>query len=272
MRGVLDRIEASLHRMARAAGFVRSAVELPHGPVVAWTAEGRGTLPPLVFVHGLALGSRAEFVPLMIAAQRLFSRVVALDLPGHGESAPLPQMDPLGLYDAAAQAIDRLVSAPPFVYGNSLGGAVALKYGLTRPTAGLFLTSPAGTPLEETALRPLCDGLLQVADGRSVPGSLWLLRLLSADVRARFDRPHIRALIASVTNEQSFSAPDVRALRVPTLLAWGRSDRVLPPAMLDWWRANLPATIETPRCGHVPHVEAPAWTWARLLRFARSGR
>lgn len=276
MKGILDALDTGLHTFAGIAGVTTRTVRTVYGTVRSYEAIGRGTLPTLVLVHGLAAGSACQFVPYLLAARGPFRRVIAPDLPGHGGSPPLAVMDTPTLYAAFVAALDELVDEPPVVYGNSLGGAVALHYGLVRPTRGLFLTSPAGTPLPEPLLRALLDRLLVEDDGaaRALLGELqerpppWA-RLIAADMRARFARPHIRALVQSVRSEQGFSPDALRALSAPTLLVWGGAERFLPPEMLAYWRSNLRATLERPAgIGHVPHIEAPRWTWRRLVRFA----
>ena len=48
-------------------------------------------------------------------------------------------------------------------------------------------------------------------------------------------------------------------IRVPVVLLWGDSDKLLPVAYAEALRAGLPrATLEVlPRCGHVSHRECP---------------
>src|SRR4051794_3492348 len=134
MKGVLDRLDDGLSALARRTGI--RTCRLGASGLRGLHLEGEGRLPPLVLLHGLAIGSATQFVPYMLAARPLFRQVIAVDLPGHGESPPLPQMDTPALYAAVEEAVSSVSPEPPVVYGNSLGGAVALHYGLTRPTRG----------------------------------------------------------------------------------------------------------------------------------------
>ena len=90
---------------------------------------GRGE--PVICIHGLG-GTKASFIPT-VAALAGRRRVIALDLPGFGDSdKPLT-----GRYDAAwfAEAVigvlDGLELERAHVVGNSMGGRVAIELGLT---------------------------------------------------------------------------------------------------------------------------------------------
>jgi pimeloyl-ACP methyl ester carboxylesterase len=276
MHGTLDALDRGLHALAGLSGVTTHAVHTPFGSIRAYEARTGGPLPTLVLLHGLAAGTAAQYVPFFLAARGVFRRVIAPDLPGHGGSPPLRVMNTPALYESVVAALDALVDEPPIVYGNSLGGAVAVAYGLSRHARGLFLTSPAGTPLPDDLLRSLLDRMLLRDDDAAAVllaelqerPPVWA-RFIASDVRARFSQPHIRALVTSVTNEHGFTPAALRSLDAPTLLVWGLADRLFPPEMFAYWRAHLTATIERPAgVGHVPHVEAPLWTWRRLVRFA----
>ncbi|WP_328389264.1 alpha/beta fold hydrolase [Nocardia sp. NBC_00416] len=86
---------------------------------------GRGE--PLVLVHGV--GSRWQVWEPIIDALAEHFDVIAVDLPGFGESAPLPRTTVDTLTDALAdfladEGIDR-----PHLAGNSMGGGIALNLG-----------------------------------------------------------------------------------------------------------------------------------------------
>ncbi|HCF62219.1 MAG TPA: alpha/beta hydrolase, partial [Myxococcales bacterium] len=75
-------------------------------------------------------------------------RVVALDLPGAGLS-PVPKSGPLGI-DESFSVFERFVREevrrPAVVVGNSLGGAMAVRFAVRHPesVAALVLVAPAG--------------------------------------------------------------------------------------------------------------------------------
>ena len=180
------------------------------------------------------------------------------------------------------EALDAVLDEPAVVCGNSLGGAVALRYALDRPerVRGLVLTSPAGAPLSDDELATLRSGfdLGTDADARAFMARLyhrrpWFGPIVAGEVRTLMHRPVIRDLLASARADDAPTPPELAALRPPTLLWWGRSERLLPPSGLAYLRANLPAhaVVEEPEgLGHCPHIDDPARLAERIVTFART--
>ncbi len=100
---------------------------------MALAHERSGSGAPLVLVHGLG-HNRGAWDPVRdaLADER---DVVAVDMPGFGESAPLPdgtRATVEAIADAVAATVAELGIENPHVAGNSLGGAVALELGPPR--------------------------------------------------------------------------------------------------------------------------------------------
>lgn len=97
---------------------------------IAFVEQGQGE--PLLLIHGVGLNADA-WGP-QIAALSDTHRVIALDMPGHGQSAPPP--DGAAIADYAAQALallDALGIEKANVVGHSMGGLVALALALDKP-------------------------------------------------------------------------------------------------------------------------------------------
>lgn len=110
---------------------------------LACTRTGAGA--PLVLLHGLG-SSRHAWDPVIPALAEQFE-VLAIDLPGFGDSEPLPwpvEPTPAALAAAAAGFLDDLGITAPHIAGNSLGGWVALELARIRPPASVTLLSTAG--------------------------------------------------------------------------------------------------------------------------------
>src|SRR5215210_750570 len=128
----------------------------------AISALSAGTGPEtIVCVHGLG-GTKASFLPTVNALADDY-RVVAIDLPGFGESDK-----PIGApYDApwfaraAFEAMDALGVERAHVAGNSMGGRVAIEAGLMDRdrTGGLLLLSPALAWLRPRPWAPIVRAL-----------------------------------------------------------------------------------------------------------------
>src|SRR3954470_16424603 len=150
-------------------------------PPLAITRSGTGE--PLVLLHGLG-SSRQAWDPILPALAARF-HVIAVDLPGFGDSAPLPgagEVPPAALAQSVADLLDDLGVSTPHLAGNSLGGWVALELAARRPVASLTLLSPAG----------LWPGRIPRYCQVSLRASRWLCRhaggLLSRAVEHRWGR------------------------------------------------------------------------------------
>lgn len=102
-----------------------------------------GKRPPLLLIHGSG-ASRKVFARQFDSALADLHRMVAIDLPGHGDSddATDPaQYSIPSLAAAIGEVLDALDLQRPVVFGWSLGGHVSIELLAQRPTlAGLMLT------------------------------------------------------------------------------------------------------------------------------------
>ena len=113
----------------------RKTCSAPDGVTIVYSAAGSGE-PALLFVHG-ALADRT-FWDAQFEAFAGRHRVIALDLPGHGESGSnrakwgLPEFGADVKAVADAEKLQRLI-----VFGNSLGGPIAVEAALLLPGRAL---------------------------------------------------------------------------------------------------------------------------------------
>ncbi|MFW8595873.1 alpha/beta fold hydrolase [Cribrihabitans neustonicus] len=101
----------------------------PYGAVTCQRA-GRGD--PVVLIHGVGMQS-AAWAP-QIEALSLTHKVIALDLPGHGGSAPLPAGADLPDYVAWLHAVlQTLDLGPVSLAGHSMGALIAGGFAASHP-------------------------------------------------------------------------------------------------------------------------------------------
>lgn len=101
-----------------------------------------GAGDPVVLLHGLT-GSLDYWAPF---AERLARthRVLAVDVPGHGESDVL---DPFSFEEAVrimGDALEQIDVVRPAVVGHSFGAPLAVAWAASRPVEALVLASPVG--------------------------------------------------------------------------------------------------------------------------------
>jgi pimeloyl-ACP methyl ester carboxylesterase len=252
-----------------------------------------GTGPPLVLLHGLGL-SRRSWDPVLPALAERFD-LIAVDLPGFGDSAPLPahaEPTPAALAAAVAELLDDLGIGDPHLVGNSLGGWLALELAEIRPAASLTLLSPAGlwrnrTPrYDRVTLRASrllarhAGGLLCRLVGFRAARVLVLGQSHGRPTRmtAKQARTTIQALgrcagfdaTLAATKDRHYRATS--ALDMPISVAFGSRDLVLlrrQSRHLD----QLPRHAvlrELPGCGHVPMFDDPSAVAALIKAAARA--
>jgi pimeloyl-ACP methyl ester carboxylesterase len=258
---------------------------------------------PALYLHGLG-GASTNWTDLAaLLAGRLDAE--APDLPGFGHSAPPPRRN----YSLEAQArlaaelIERRGRGPVHLFGNSMGGAVAVLLAATRPelVRTLTLVSPAmpdlrprrgSDPVLPLLLLPGADRLvgrrlirmppearvrallmLCYADPSRVPPNR--LAEAAADVRHRNELPWatdalaraLRGLIGAyfVRGPRSLWRLAAR-ITAPTLVVWGAEDRLVDVSLAPRTALAIPDArlLVLPRIGHTAQLEDPE-TVARAI-------
>jgi pimeloyl-ACP methyl ester carboxylesterase len=205
-----------------------------------------------------------------------YHRTIALDWPGHGESARPASGAPITA-QLLAQVLGEFVAAldlEPAVYvGNSVGGFAAARLAIDRPdrVAGLVLVNSGGFIDHGVATRAGARILGTPALNRRIYPRL-VYRYMSprgaddariaAEVRQRAETAQGARTSAELF--RSFTEPsyDLRAeagrIVAPTLLAWGMRDVVLPPSTARQTLSALPgAVLHAFDTGHVVFASDP---------------
>lgn len=220
-------------------------------------------------------------------------RVIAPDLPGFGASEkPLAKRFSYEIDRFAESVVDlygALDLGPTALIGHALGGAVALAIAAQRPelVSRLMLvdaqchSGPTDWPLR-VALIPVVGALLfKQLLGRTAFRAFYRDRMLGPNARvstARIDhyfdefnvppgRDSALATLRATRDGRALVARTTR-VRVPTLVAWGRHDRICPAGLGQRLAREIPqAGFELLDAGHCPHEEHPAALAATARRF-----
>jgi pimeloyl-ACP methyl ester carboxylesterase len=243
-------------------------------------AEELGSGEPLVLIHGLAT-TRAIWNAVTPALARS-RRVVTLDVPGFGESAPAgPGFELEAVADRIASGLEAHgVTAPFDLAGHSLGAGIALMLSVRRPEAvrRLVLVAPAGlASVPRLASTVLSAGVDRVLAARRLVGGLtdleWGRRLLLSFAAAEPSaiaptqaRMMVNASAGARRTSAAFAtitASDLRPLlvRAPAAIGviWGARDRTIPVRNAQIITAVRPdaALTVVERAGHVLMIERP---------------
>ncbi len=246
---------------------------------------GRGA--PLVLLHGWALHS-GVWGPLVPHLAKRF-RVHAVDLPGHGHSAPLPAFT-LDAVVAALEAAFGRERHPLTVLGWSLGGLAAMRWARTARTRvgrlALVCTSPRFVAGDDWPHAMSAPTLARFGDELHVAWKLTVQRFLGLQVHGS---EHGRSALAALRHElfargepeprtlaealEVIAGADLRAemgeVRAPSLVVSGSRDMLAPPAAGEWLATALPdARFELiAGASHAPFLSHPASFGAALDGF-----
>lgn len=229
-----------------------------------------GAGDPVVVLHGW--GGRIEAMAPVLSCLRDSFRVVALDLPGFGESPPPPQAwgtpEYAGFVRATIAALD--VGRAHFV-GHSFGAKVALHIAASHPDAvdKLVLVgspgirrAPSGRVRAKRVLSRTARSIGRLGrPGRAVRDAIYS-RIASADYR---DAGPLRPVLTRVVNEDL--RPLMPRVAAPTLLVWGERDDAVPIAHARIMQSMIPdaGLVVFDGAGHFAYLDEPA-RFCRVVR------
>jgi pimeloyl-ACP methyl ester carboxylesterase len=251
-----------------------------------------GSGEPAVFVHGFG-SNKSTWKRVCHGLKDVFSSY-AIDLPGAGES-PAPRHFRYTL-EHLADVLTNFILMRDLrrltLVGTSLGAAVILlamlrnKNELVPRVRSLCLIDAVAYPqdfpfflevLRTPVLGPLALNLPFFINILPIPvlGPVAAASLLPQYARY-YERRGVReALIktARLINAEQLApyGQDLKTIHLPTLVIWGREDRVVPLKFGKRLARDLPNSrlIVIDHCGHVPHQERPAKVIAALKEFVQ---
>jgi len=230
---------------------------------------------PLLVLHGA--GGNRGFTRWMTTVAERYT-VWAPTHPGFGRSGDAEWME--GIDDLARfylWFIDAAGFGRPHVLGHSIGGWTAAELATMSPSAidRLVLVAPVGLKAESGEIldvffhSPAELRELTVHDPKTIPE--WDELFGRPPTSAELDLvERNREMTARLTWKPYMHNPRLAQFlpRVtnPTLVVWGREDRIVPVACGEQYRRALPRARLTvlEQCGHLPPIEQPD-AFARLV-------
>ncbi len=245
---------------------VRLFLDLPVGRIRY--AERPGDGMPVLLVHGF--GGDLDNWLFNIDALAEAGSVVALDLPGHGQSVKSVAAPSLTtMTDAVIGLMDSLGVARAHLVGHSMGGLVAGRIGIDRPDRVASLTLIAAAGLGEEINGAYLDGFVSASSRRDLKPALAHLfadqglvnRSMVEDVLKykRLDGvgaflEALRGTLFPGDRQATDIADDLAGIGCPCHVIWGAEDAIIPAAHA---RAVEGATV-IDGAGHMVQMEKAA--------------
>jgi len=252
---------------------------------VHFTVQGEG--PTVILIHGIA-ASISGWSILGPALVNNGYRVIAPDLPGHGESHKPERAEHYHIkeiYSILEKWVESLNLSEKYnLIGHSLGGHLSLQYGLRHPDrlSGLVLIDPFYSPQQlypfirwlqrraaigAAVLRRTSVPLLQRAVGWNPEVSKQMNNLERRQMAVDLHRasPMILHILPTVPD----LTPVLTNIQTPTQVIWGSRDRTLNAASFPKLVARLPnaAGYQVTGGSHQPHLTQADIVTPLVLEF-----
>lgn len=271
----------------------RHSVDLSHGKL---NYHDVGTGPCLLMIHGSGPGVTgwANFSGNLDFFSRRF-RCLVVDLPGYGGSDPA-EGDPIaGAVKACTEFLDALEIPRAHLIGNSLGGMVGSHIAAAHPGRVASFTSIGGIGLNLFAPFP-AEGVNLLTAFAEEPSrerlEAWLRSMVFDQglitpelVNSRWEQamePNTLAATRQIYSRQGIghiasmreqfptrAIEHLASIQAPTLLTWGRDDRVTPldAALLPMRLIPLCELHTFPHCGHWAMIECKTAFESLVMSF-----
>ena len=205
-----------------------------------WIPTAKSSAPALIYFHGNG-SNLGDLTNLAAIFHQLEVSVLLIDYRGYGRSSPIFPNETRVYEDAEAawQYVTQTRKIAPdrvFVYGHSLGGAIALDLAVKHPEMAGLITEGTFTSIEDMA------------------GYMPALRTLP---------------IGWIISQRFDSINKIESLQMPVLILHGTSDRVIPPSMAKSLFAAAPEPKQLEifdRAGHSNLPELGAQKYLFILK------
>lgn len=267
------------------AGHGKKSVALTIGATAYEYHAGEG--PVVVLVHGFSIPSPVWDNTFNALAEADFS-VLRYDLYGRGFSdRPDKKYDSALFVAQLKELTEKIIPGKKFILcGLSMGGAISVAFTDKYPQSveKLILIDPAGFPMAT----PAAAKIVKIPLVGDYFGRAFARRAIEKGIADNFTTGAPPLLMAATLQQTEYSGyadaivstirhmnmtgmaetyERVGKLGKPTLLLWGRHDKVVPFANAEKIRAAMPAAkfVELEKSGHIPTIDENAKTH-RLIR------
>ena len=240
-----------------------------------------GSGPVVVLLHGL--GSRKEdWLPVLDPMAQKY-RLLVPDQIGFGKSdKPLLDYSIQTYVDFLNEFFRQLKVEKASLVGESLGGWIAGLYvaeigggAHLIPVEKLVLVDAAGlkqdkpipdlNPSSLAAMRGMMEAVFYDTSWLSEDA----LRKIFTDKLAVHDGYTVRSILGNPGLGAERLDERLASIKVPTLVTWGKQDKLLPIASGERYAAGIPGAklVSFDKCGHVPAVEKTEEFLAAVTSF-----
>ena len=256
---------------------------LVFGQMIHYFDTGSG--PVVVLLHGL--GSRKEdWLPVIEPLAQKY-RLLIPDQIGFGRSdKPLLDYSIQTYVDFLNEYLRQMKVEKASLVGESLGGWIAGLYAVEAssgahliPVEKLVLVDAAGlkqdkpipdlNPSSLAAMRGMMEAVFY--------DTSWLnedaLRKIFADKLSVHDGYTVRSLLGNPALGSERLDDRLASIKVPTLVLWGKQDKLLPMASGERYAAGIAGAklISFDKCGHVPAIEKTEEFLGAVTAFLSGG-
>ncbi len=267
--------ENAMNHERNKAGLFLKTIEVNGKSISLLESERDENKPSIVLVHGF--GANKENWVRFAACLTDDYHVVAMDLPGHGDSVKDFNLQ----YEFSDQVIYvneilTYLNINKFhMAGNSMGGAISALYAVAYPEQmeSLFLIDPAGIYRYDCELtRRLANGenpLIVTCDEdfyrlidfalEEKPYIPWPITSVMAE-KAVGNEAINRKIFEDIHSDPGYSFSDeIKKITVPTLIMWGVEDRIIHVNNASIFNELIPnsQTMILEGVGHAPMIEVP---------------
>lgn len=216
----------------------------------------------VVCIHGL-FGNLTNFVPLSLADSPEQFHWLIPELPLYSSAQVKPSIT--GLTDWLQDYLKQHGISSALFVGNSLGGQIAIELAVRSPASveALVLTGSAGMGEIEFGggIPPRNDRAFIARQAQKTFVNYQLSNEEIDDIfRTVQQKRLLLRMIRLAQSSKKYVIDDAFfKLDIPTLLVWGRQDRITPISCAEAFKTAIPHSklVLLDDCGHVPMLEYP---------------